>query len=153
MFRYCLASLVAAFPLLACSEPIGTVSDLRTGFRIEPSVVRAGDSMVAKLVITNPTDDSIRISSGSSCVTTLDALRDDRRLDLQGTAFGCLTVVTTFVIPPRDSLVRVFDLVAMLREDQSPWRYVNPPPVGAYQLRAAMEVNLPDQYVAFQVTP
>jgi hypothetical protein len=50
-------------------------------------------------------------------------------------------------------LVRAFQLVAMLREDQSPWRYAQAPQPGAYELRAAMQVGLPDEYVDFTVIP
>jgi hypothetical protein len=153
-FQKWFVPLVAAVvPFTACSEPTGTVDDLRIGFSVQASVVRAGEPLIAKLVITNPTRDTIKVSSGSSCVATLDAVRNNERVDLQGTAFACLTVVTTFAIPPRDSLVRNFALVAMLREGQSPWRYVVPPEPGIYQLRAAMQVGLPDEYVAFEVTP
>ena len=136
----------------ACAEPVGTISDLRVDFRVQPSAVASGDSLIARLTIINPTDDSIKLFSGSSCVTTLDAFRDNTRVDLRGTAFGCRTVVSTFVIPPRDSLVMTFDLVAMLREQQPPWQYVTPPPPGIYQLRAAMQVGMPDQFASFEVT-
>lgn len=146
-------ALVGVLPFVACSETTGTVSDLRVEFHFDTNSVRAGDPMVATLVITNPTRDTIRVSSGSSCVATLDALRAGERVDLQGTAFGCLTVISTFAIPPRDSLVRTFDLIAMLREDHSPWRYVVPPPPGTYRLRANMQVGLPDAYVGFSVAP
>lgn len=142
---------VSLCSLLACTEPTGTVDDLRVDFRITPAAVQAGDSMRARLVIVNPTRDTISLHSGSSCVATLDALKDGNRLDMEGTAFGCLTVVMTFPIPPRDSLTRTFNLVARLREDKSPWRYIVPPPPGVYRLRAAMQVQLPDAHVQFEV--
>jgi hypothetical protein len=63
-----------------------------------------------------------------------------------------LAVITTFLIPPGDSLTRTFDLVAWLRENRAPWRYIDPPPPGVYQLQAAMHVELPDQEREFRVT-
>jgi hypothetical protein len=150
---HCRAFLASTVLILACTDPIGTIHDLRIDFRVVPNIVEAGDSMTAKLVIINPAANSVTISSGSSCVATLDALSNEQRVDLDGTAFGCLAVVSYFVIPPRDSLVRTFVLVAMLREQQSPWRYVIPPPSGLYHMRARVQVGLPDQTVDFQVTP
>ena len=149
--RLQVAVVALLFPLLGCSEPVGTVADLRVDFRVQPTSVQAGDSMLATLTIANPTADTITLRSGTSCVTTLDALKDGQRVDIQGTQFGCYDIVTPFRIAPHDSLVRAFDLVALVLEAQSPWQYVEPPAPGSYQLRAAMQVNLPDQYVDFQV--
>jgi hypothetical protein len=151
MWRAALLAGVAS--VVACRQATGTADDLRIGFTVQGITVRPGDPMLARLVITNPTSDTIAVSSGDSCVATLDALRDGERVDLQGTAFGCLTVISNFRIPPGDSIVREFDLVAMLRENQSPWRYVVPPQPGTYRLRADMHVHLPDEYVTFEVVP
>jgi hypothetical protein len=145
-------SAFTALAVLGCGNPVGTVDDVRVDFRLEPSVVRAGDSMTVSLVINNPTGDTVRLVSRSSCVATIDVLVDDERLDMQGTGFGCLAVITTFLIPPGDSLTRTFDLVAWLRENRAPWRYIDPPPPGVYQLQAAMHVELPDQEREFRVT-
>jgi hypothetical protein len=138
--------------VLACGNPVGTVTDLRVDLRLEPSVVRAGESMTASLVINNPTGDTIRLVSGSSCIATLDVLVDGQRLDMQGTGFGCLAVITTFHIAAGDSLTRTFGLVTWLREPRAPWRYIEPLPPGVYRLRAAMQVDLPDQEHEFLVT-
>jgi hypothetical protein len=146
-------SLASGALLIACAEPVGTIGDLRISFRVTPNVVQAGDSMTAKLVVINPTANSVTISSGSSCVATIDALHNEQRVDLKGSGFGCLTVVSYFVVPARDSLVTTFHLEAMLQEQQAPWRYVIPPPAGSYQLRALVQVRLPDQYAEFQVAP
>lgn len=140
-------------PLVACADAVGTVDDLRVAFRVQPTVVQNGDSMVARLAIVNPTADTITLSSGSGCVITLDVLKDGQRVDMEGSTWACTTAVTYFRIAPRDSLVSAHDLVALLREDQSPWRYVKPPASGVYQVRAAMQVNLPDEYAEFQVIP
>jgi hypothetical protein len=138
--------------LLACGNPVGTADDLRVDFRLEPSAVRAGDSMTASLAINNSTGDTVRLVSRSSCVATLDVLVDEERVDMQGTGFGCFAVITTFLIPPGDSLTRSFGLVMWLREHRAPWRYIEPLPPGVYRLRAAIKVELPDQEREFRVT-
>jgi hypothetical protein len=149
--RWQIAVAALLFDLLGCSEPVSTVGGLRVDFRLRPAVVQPGELMLATLTITNPTADPVTLTSGSACVTTLDALKDGQRVDIQGTQFGCYLMTSAYRIAPHDSLVREFDLVAMAREAQPPWRYVDPPAPGSYRLRAAMEVNLPDQNVDFRV--
>ena len=137
--------------LVGCAEPPTTVDDLIIDFRLSPSSAHPADSLQARLVVSNPTERSITLSSGSSCVATLEARKDGQRVDLEGTAFGCFTVTSYFEIAPHDSLVATFPLVAMLRADQAPWGYVVRPPAGVYRVQARMHVGLSDPTADFQV--
>ena len=72
---------------------------------------------------------------------------------MRGANFGCLGVGTQFPIPPSGSLVRSYDLVAMLQEETQPFEYVVPPPAGAYAVRALMQVGLDDVDAGFWLSP
>lgn len=142
---------VTGASVVACSTPLTTLDDLIVRFEVSPGTVRSSDSFEARLVIANPTDRAITLSSGSSCVATLEALRDGQHVDLAGTAFGCFAVVSHFELRPHQQLERTFPLVALLQADQAPWNYVIHPPPGPYEVRARLQVGLPDRTAAFHV--
>lgn len=121
--------------------PWGSAGDLQTSFFVEPSMVQPGDSLVARLTISNPTSCTVTVSSGNSCVATLSVLHGTVAVTMQGASFGCMTVVTYFPIGPRDSLTAVYELVANVRD--FPHGYV-PASAGVYTLLAEMQVGLPD---------
>ena len=137
--------------IISCSQLPTTPDDLLVNFRITPATARPGDTIEAEIVITNPTDRRVTLSSGSSCVATLEALKDDQRIDLEGTAFQCLTVVSYFQIEPHQRLVLTFPLVAMLGNTKPPWGYTDRPPSGVYRIKARMQVGLTDRAANLQI--
>jgi hypothetical protein len=144
--------LAACAALLAsCTEPPTTVNDLVIDFTLSHASVHPSESLEARLVISNPTNRSITLTSGDSCIADLEATTDGQRVELAGTAYGCLTVVTYFEIAPHDSLVQTFPLAASLPQHQAPWGYVVPAPAGIYRVRARMASGLPDPTAELQV--
>ena len=136
---------------MSCAEPPTTVNDLVIDFRLSRTSAHPSESLEARLVILNPTKRSITLTSGDSCLAVLDATKDGQRVNLAGTAWGCLTVITHFEIAPRDSLVRTFALSATLRQDSAPWGYVVPAPPGTYRVQARVPNGLPHPTAELQV--
>ena len=131
------ATLLVAHLAAGCAGSTDVDAPPDADFVVIPAQVQSGDSLQARLVIRNPSSDTLRLASGSSCVATLAATFGGEQVPLEGTLFGCLAVVTSFPIAPGDSLVRVFDLRARLHG-------VGGAPSGTYQLTAVMQVQLAD---------
>jgi hypothetical protein len=122
--------------------PCGSASDLQTSFFVEPSMVQPGDSLVARLTISNPTSCMVTLPASCTSVAWLSVLQGTQAVAMQGAMFGCYPVITDFRIGPRDSLTRVYELVANVYA-YPPGQWV-PAPAGVYTLLAEMHVGLPD---------
>jgi hypothetical protein len=140
------ASLLSA---VGCSDVV-TTSGPKVDFHVAPTVVQPGDTLTARLAIHNPTGETLELQSGCSSVVMLSILRGGETAPMQGN-FGCFTVVTSFEVPPRDSLVQTFTIIALLNEGSPTWRYTLPPTPGDYRIHLAMQVRLPDQDADFRV--
>ena len=127
-----------ALAIGSCGDPLGIEDQVSVDFSLRPTQVTAGDLVQALLVIKNLTGDTVTLYSGSSCVATLTAFLNDTSVFLQGPYYKCLDGNTSLPIAPRDSLVRLYEIVARLWDGE-------PAPAGEYWLRARMQVGLRDQ--------
>jgi hypothetical protein len=148
--RRCFVGACAAL-FVSCSEPPTTVNDLMIDFSLSRASVHPSESLEARLIIWNRTKRSIPLTSGDSCLADLEATKEGQRVELAGTAVGCLTVITHFEVAPHDSLVKTFPLAAALPQHQAPWGYVVPAPVGTYRVQSRLPSGLPDVTAEFQV--
>lgn len=134
----------------ACGNPFAPFNGIQLSFRAVPASVQTGDSFTAILTIVNTRLDTLAFLSGDSCVATLTVTRGITPVLMTGSSFGCLAVVTSFRIPPRDSLVRAFQMEASIREDAPPFRTFLAPG-GLYTIHTRMHVDLPDVAVSVLV--
>ncbi len=137
---------------LGCGTPTDPQDVLTVDLTVTPSSVRPGDSLLVTLTIVNPTTRSIQLGSANSCVALPAVYAAGGRLLCEGTALGCLDVVSAFTVPALGVLTREFPLVAFLQESTAPWDYVVPPTPGMYDLVMNMHVVLPDIERQFVVT-
>ena len=137
----------------SCSDAIAPAEVLESSFAIEPGTVQAGDTFYAVLTITNPTDRTITVTSGSTCLTVLMAYAQDELVPLEGTGGGCGQLYTDFHFPASESRVWNIRLVALLQEDAYSTRYTVPPPPGEYLVRARMGGGLSDLEDTVLVVP
>jgi len=135
---------------LACRSP-SAAEDLAISFSVNPPQVVSGSPFVARLVLANPTGQTVRLLGLYSCISFLAAFRDGRQVPLQGTEFDCPATFTQFTILPRDSLVASYVLAARIRDSASS-TYLPAPP-GTYRLRADLNFTAPDREVEFEVVP
>ena len=120
---------------------------LQTALRIEPTHVIAGDSLVAVLTISNPTQEAITLASNSTCLAEITASRywgdSFRQVGFDGTGgTDCEAAETFFGVPPEDSLVVVFNLVAWVTARLPSFDAVGPPIPGHYRIRLLLHVPL-----------
>lgn len=125
-------------------EAPGVQEGLRVEVTVTPNVVRPGDSLLVTLRIVNTTAVSIQLGSRDGCVALPVVYADGRRVEWEGTALGCLMMLSTFTVPEGGSLTRQFPLLALLRRQTAPWAYDVPPPPGRYDLVMDMHVELDD---------
>jgi hypothetical protein len=89
--------------------------------------------------------DTIRLSSGSSCIAFTGVYHQMQRVDLRGASQSCLTVGRSFVIPPGESLDDHWVLRAVTHDGR-------PPRPGHYVLRLYFNVDgVPDVRHGFQI--
>jgi hypothetical protein len=112
-------------------------------------MVQPGDSLIARLTISNPTSCMVTLPASCTTVAWLSVLQGTEAVVMQGADNGCYLILTDFSIGPRDSLTRVWELVANV-EIYPPAQWV-PAPAGVYTLLAEMQVGLPDLQVDFVV--
>jgi hypothetical protein len=120
---------------------------------VQPDTVASGDTFHVTVTITNPTADTVTLVSGNSCVVLPIIEREGEVQHFDGTGLFCLDVISRFPIAPGDSLLRDFEVVALLMEGQAPFEYVIAPPTGEYTVRADMNVGLPDMEALLVVAP
>ena len=137
---------------LGCGGPTDPRDALSVDLTVTPSVVSPGDSFVVTLTIVNLKPFPIQLGSGDSCVALPEVRVAGERQPWEGTALGCLAVVSTFTVPAFGVLTWEFSLVALLEESTAPWDYTVPPPPGTYTLVMEMHVELPDVENEFIVT-
>jgi hypothetical protein len=107
--------------------------------------------MTVTLTVVNPTADSLTLTSPHSCFALPEVWVGDERMAWEGTALGCLTVVTYHGVGPGRTLQIQWSLTARLQEEQAPWEYVIAPPAGRYRVVLDMEVPLRDIAREFEV--
>ncbi len=143
---------LAVVASLGCGTPTDPRDVLTVDLTATPSSIGSGDSLLVTLTIVNPTTRSIQLGSANSCVALPAVYAAGGRLLWDGTALGCLDVVSSFTVPALGVLTREFPLVAFLEESTAPWDYTVPPPPGTYTLVMEMHVWLPDVEREFVVT-
>src|SRR4051794_41458055 len=93
--------VVCSALLAACTDPTG-IDDLAVELTLSRASVHPSEPLEARVVVTNPTARSITLTTSDSCPATLEATKDGQRVELAGTAYGCLTVISHFEIAPHD---------------------------------------------------
>ena len=146
----------AAFLLLplalGCEHgPTQVDESLSVRLDVTPATVAPGDSLVARLTLTNTDGAPVELSSPNGCLALPEVHRGGTPIRIQGTALGCFAALTTHVVPARDSLVREFRLRAAVDADQ----YIEPVDTtlaeGVYELWMNFQVFLPDPVAVFTV--
>lgn len=133
----------------ACADFTGPSEAVLDGIEVrlgvEEASLAAHDSLTARLSIYNTGVDTLRLSSGSSCLAVTAVYHHMQRMDLRGTSRGCLAVDRSFVIPPGESLDDHWVLRATTRDGGAP-------PSGEYLLRLYFNVDgLPDLRHGFEI--
>ncbi len=105
--------------LTAClaGNPVGPseadARGLHLSLTIQPDAVRPGDSFSARVSIENPTSDSVTLTSSYGCIAFVGVYAgNDRHEEFEGTNFACTTAFMDFVVPPQDSIIRVWSVRA-----------------------------------------
>lgn len=149
------AVLLMAVP--ACRDLTVPAPNPQIAFHLNPTVVRSGDTIQARLVVHNRSDTTVRLTSGCGTLSMRSTSRNGESIAIQGGNLGCLTVVRTFEIGPRDSVVEAHPIVALVNEGSPGWKYVLPAPPGVYEVKVYVQVHvplkLPDQAARFEVVP
>jgi len=131
-------------------DVLGIESDLDTSFVVDPQSVAPGDSLLAELVVRNPSSDTVTLA-GAGCLAGIRVLKDGESLLMEGADFVCTMPLLRYHVPPHDSLVVQYPLRAMLRRDsRSPTYDIEAEP-GVYTLRTWMTVDLADLECEFTV--
>jgi hypothetical protein len=136
--------LALSFVMVGCSEPTSVSDAVTVNVNVSPREVSVGALFAATLTIHNVSTKAVTLVSGDSCVAVIQVYLNDERVDLDGTSWGCFTVVTEFRIPAGEALTRSFTLRALAAQSEAPWEYVVAPAPGTYEVRMEMHVNLPD---------
>ena len=106
-------SVVMSITLIGgCSEATSPADDIVVKWTLSSAVVGAHDSVAATLILRNSGQTPVALVSSCTSIGSLDVALDGRRVDVRGAGAGCLTAMTRYTIPPRDSLMRVFQLKA-----------------------------------------
>lgn len=127
---------------IQCHAPGGPDELPPPTFVAQPATVAPGDTFAVVFTVRNPTRDTVTITSSYGCLFFLSAFRGSDPVSMEGTGYGCITVIGTFAVPPRDSLRIAHRLVAAQRN------YPNAPtplPAGTYRVRTQMNAALPDR--------
>ena len=105
--------------LTAClvGDPVGPseadARGLHLSLTIQPDSVQAGADFSARLSIDNPTSASVTLSSSYGCIAFVGAYSgNDRHEEFEGTNYFCTTAFRDFVVPPQDSIIRVWPVRA-----------------------------------------
>jgi hypothetical protein len=141
---------LCALLAVACADPSGIETELERSFIVTPETMAPGDSLEAVLTIANPTLRAASFIGQYSCPAFLTAFRGETEVELEGSKFDCPAAFTQFRIDALDTLRVRYRLVANVRTPGSSDPYT-PAPVGAYRLRADLNMSLPDMEAAFAV--
>lgn len=95
-----------------CSEPTRPTDELLVKWTLNSAVVGRSDSVAATLSVRNPTQTPVVLVSRCVSIGGPEVAIGGDPANLRGAGFGCLTAMTEYTVPPRDSLVRVFQLHA-----------------------------------------
>lgn len=145
------SAAAALFTALSCGGTPTQPSDIHASLDLSRDEVVAGESFVATLLLTNPTDDAITLGSPMGCLALPSIHRDGERLNWAGTEIYCLAIEGHHRIPARATRTIDFNLKAALRQPSAPFDYVVPAAPGVYELRMEMEVDLPDTSATIRV--
>ena len=106
--RTAAARLAALTFVFACRDPLAPngpapsevrlASGLRLAVTAAPAEVAPGDSVTVRVVVRNPTNGSIQVTSGCSTLAMLGVARADGRESRLPAGFGCLAVLRTFTL-------------------------------------------------------
>lgn len=156
MSRYLMPALLLMV-VPACRDLTVPASNPQIAFHLKPTVVRSGDTIQARLVVYNRSDTTVRLTSGCSALSMRSTFLNGKSIEIQGGNLGCLTIVRTFEIAPRDSVVEEHPIVALVNEGSPGWKYVLPAPPGVYDVKVYVQVHAPaklaDQAARFMVVP
>lgn len=132
--------MLAGLSLAACGLDVtspgtdleGLPGGLEVEFTVEPGEVGQHGAFSLRLRIKNTTNETIRISTSSSCLALPHVRRDGKRAPFRGTNFACLAVATTHHFEPGEIDERVWTLQATL-DAQGPEEIDGAPaPKGGY---------------------
>jgi hypothetical protein len=144
---YRMRRLIVLIPILTvaiggCHEPVGPAGVEIVRFTVMPHTVAPNDSFVVEFTLRNPTMRTLTVTSGASCLFFLQTHRATEPVSITGLSYGCLAMVTTFVVPPLGSLTIVRQAVAAERTGGGS---SSPLPAGEYKIQTMMLAPLPDQ--------
>jgi hypothetical protein len=119
---------------LACSDGVSVSEAIETSLSVTPQTVESGSPFGATLTIRNGSGIPLGLVSGASCISFLSVEEAPWGDPVEGTDFGCLTVITEFRFRPGETRVWSWDLVARTSSGQA----LAP---GEYHLEAVLNVS------------
>lgn len=155
MRRY-LMPAVLTLGALACGDVTVPLPNPQVVLHLSPTVAQTGDTIQVRLVLHNRSDSTLRLTSGCGSLAMRSTFLEGESIALQGGNLGCHTVVRTFEIGPRDSIVEAHPIVALVNEGSPTWRYTLPAPPGTYEVKVRLQVHAPalsDQTALFRIIP
>jgi hypothetical protein len=147
-----LLPIIASLALAACSldlaapEPNLTVlmAGLNVTLSVEPADVQQHAPFTVRLGVTNPTSDTIRITTAHGCLALPHVLRNGQRIPFVGSALGCTAAITQHTFPPGDSRWLTWQMRAELYAEHPGEVEGVPAPRGTYTVQAEFDTFFPD---------
>jgi hypothetical protein len=140
-----LLPLVVLLTLAACARDVAGpqhVAEQRpshvldVSITVEPGEVGQHEAFMATLRIVNPTDQTIRVVTGSGCLATPSVVRDGRRVPFRGSSWLCTAAITTHTFPPGAIRVLTWEMRAELYAEHPGDAAGAPAPSGVYRVQA-----------------
>ncbi len=130
----------------ACDNTTGSSENdfyvgIHSSATLIPFTVSPGDTFRFGVRIDNYRNDTLKLQSQSNCVVVPRVTRDGIDQLFNGTGFSCLAISTVFTIPPNDSLVRWFDIVALQIDTDPTNGYIKEPEPGEYVIQGIMHLD------------
>lgn len=147
--------LIAALALAACADSVlpgpsleGLPDGLDVQLAVSPGEVGQLGEFTAALTVTNPTADSLRVTTTSGCLVAPYVFRDGARIPFWGSGSPpCLAAITTHVFAPGETVTKTWTLRAELSPLNPGGAHGDPAPAGAYQVRAEFQLYQDEQIV------
>ena len=107
---------------------------LEVALDVEPLDVAQRDTFTVRLIVRNPTRDTVRVQTPSSCLALPYVERGGETVPFAGEEGGCAAVQTTHTFIPGETRTIAWELQAELADGR-------PVPTGMYVARARFETS------------
>jgi hypothetical protein len=141
---------LVGFLFAACSpNPISpapqfdaaALAELDISLTVEPGEVAQHAPFEARLTVTNPTADTIRVVTGHGCLAVPSVVRDGVRIPFQGSWWGCTAAITTHTFAPGETRTRTWNMAAELYAQEQGETEGAPAPKGTYTVEARFDTS------------